>query len=271
MASMLLIRMGTLLRRLMLKYEEIRTFMSIKDQLKNTIEITVTMQVDLQLKAPSCIIVSGSSNCGKTYLIEKLLSNHETCFEKPIEELYWVYAKHTRDEQLFQRLQGLNMPVEFHEGYPKEKLSENTLFTKPTEAHKCLVLDDIFTGPSACTSLFDMFNIISHHQNITCIVVVQNLQGSTLSQKGCLSTLLRSTTYLVLFVNRRMIPIVRYIAQTFYPGEGNKVIEPLNSMLKSKKPHGYLLFDFISDDEVMQVREGGLVPGENCYGFQFPI
>ena len=40
--------------------------------------------MDLRLKAPSCIIISGGSNCGKTFLIEKLLSKHEQCFEKPI-------------------------------------------------------------------------------------------------------------------------------------------------------------------------------------------
>ena len=227
------------------------------------------MEIDLRLKSPSCIIISGGSNCGKTFLIEKLLSDHEDCFENPIEELQWIYAKHAKDDELFKRLSKLNIPVQFHEGYPDKQLTDNTLFSKPKEAHKCLVLDDIFTGPSACTSLQDMFNIVSHHQNITCILVVQNLSGTSVGQKGCLSTLLRSTTYLVLFVNRRMIPIIRYIARNFFPGEGNKIIEPFNLLLKSKVEHNYLVIDFNAEEEAMQVREGGLTPDVNCYGFTF--
>lgn len=227
------------------------------------------MEVDLRLKTPSCIIISGGSNCGKTFLIEKILTNHEECFEKPIEELHWVYAKHAEDDHLFGRLKKLDIPVQFHEGYPEQQLTDNSLFSKTRDAHKCIVLDDIFTGPKACTSLFDMFNIISHHQNITCILVVQNLSGSSIGQKSCLSTLLRSTTYLVLFVNRRMVPIVRYIARNFFPGEAYKVIEPFNQLLKCKTPHSYMLLDFNTEDETMQVREGGLTPDENCYGFRF--
>ena len=227
------------------------------------------METDLRLKSPSCIIISGGSNCGKTFLIEKLLSNHEQCFERPIEQLCWVYSKHAKDEQLFERLKKI-MPVQFHEGYPESKISDNSLFSVSREAHKVLVLDDIFTGPSACKSLFDIFNIISHHNNITCIVVVQNLSGSTASQKGCLSTLLRSTTYLILFTNRKMVPIIRYIAKNYFPGEGFRVIEPFNHVLKQGIPYKYILLDFVSQDETLQVREGGLTPDEECFGFVFP-
>lgn len=226
--------------------------------------------MDLRLKAPSCIIISGGSNCGKTFLIEKLLSKHEQCFEKPIEQLCWVYSKHAKDEKLFDRLKKIDIPIQFREGYPETEISENTLFSVSRESHKCLVLDDIFTGPSACKSLYDIFNIISHHNNITCIVVVQNLSGSTPNQKGCLSTLLRSTTYLILFANRKMVPIIRYIATNYFPGEGHRVMEPFNHVLKLGVPYKYLLLDFESQDEIMQVREGGLNPDEKCYGFKFP-
>ena len=227
------------------------------------------MDADLRLKSPSCVIITGGSNCGKTYLIEKLLSNHEQCFEKPIEQLCWVYSKHAKDEHLFERLKKI-MPVQFHEGYPESKISDNTLFSVSREAHKVLVLDDIFTGPAACKSLFDIFNIISHHNNVTCIVVVQNLAGSTAAQKGCLSTLLRSTTYVILFASRKMVPIIRYIATNYFPGEGYRVTEPFNHIIKQSVPYKYLMLDFASQIEALQVREGGLTPDEECFGFVFP-
>ena len=227
------------------------------------------METNLQLKSPSFIIVSGGSNCGKTFLVEKLLTNHSECFEKQFEEIHWVYSTHAKDLTLFQRLEKLDVPVQFHEGYPDQKIKEKNLFSKSNDAHKCLVLDDIFTEPKACTTLFDMVNVMSHHSNITCILIVQNLSGANVSQKGCLSTLLRSTTYLVLFVNRRTVPIIRYIAKNYFPGEGHKVVEPFNYILKSKQPHSYLLLDFSTEEEITQVREGGLLIDEKCYGFKF--
>lgn len=224
------------------------------------------METDLRLKAPACIIITGGSNCGKTFLIEKLLANHGQCFERPIEQLCWVYAKHAKDERLFDRLEKV-VPIKFLEGYPEADVT--SLFSVSREAHKCLVFDDIFTGPSACNSLYDIFNIISHHHNITCIVVVQNLSGSTASQKGCLSTLLRSTTYLIMFANRRMVPVIRTIAKNYFPGEGFRVIKPFNQLLKLGLPYKYLLLDFVTQNETLQIREGGLTPDETCYGFTF--
>ena len=87
------------------------------------------MELDLRLKSPSCIIISGGSSCGKTFLIEQMLSNQEDCFEKPIEELHWVYAKHAKDDELFKRLSNFRIPIQFHEGYPDQQLTDNTLFS----------------------------------------------------------------------------------------------------------------------------------------------
>ena len=225
--------------------------------------------MDLKLKASSCIIVTGSSGSGKTILIEKLLQNHNECFERPIEELHWVYSKNAKDEKLIDRLKKLGMPVQFHDQFPEKELTSNSLFSKPREAHKCLVLDDVFISPKPCDALYEIFNIISHHNNMTCILVVQNLSGSSVSQKGCLSTLLRSTTYLVMFVNRRMLPIVRYIANNYYPYERHKIIDPFNHLLQAHSPYKYLVIDFNTLDDLLQVREGGLTPEDDCFGFRF--
>lgn len=227
------------------------------------------MEQDLRLKTPARILISGGSCCGKTSLIEKLLINHRNCFDKPFEEICWSYAEHADDKALFHRLKNqLDIPVQFHKGFPEEEILKNNLFSKPRGAHKCLVLDDLFCQPKTSKSLLDIFSVLSHHQNITCILVCQNLSGNTPSQKACLSTLLRSASYLVVFSSRRSIPVVQYIGKTFYPGESHKVLHPFKYLLNTKEPHKYLVFDFTTEDSLLQVREGGLTPGETCYGFQ---
>ena len=88
--------------------------------------MAISLVMDLKLKASSCLIVTGGSGCGKSVLIEKLLLNHKDCFQRPIEELHYVYAKNARCDALFGRLKKLDMPVSFHEGLPEKELSSNT-------------------------------------------------------------------------------------------------------------------------------------------------
>jgi hypothetical protein len=224
---------------------------------------------DLRLRLPFTLIASGSSSCGKTTLIANLLES-KLSFTAPVSEICWIYAPHTYNKVLFERLQQTAIaPIVFCEGFPEEKIQKNTLFKSATEAHKILVVDDIFTGPRVSTSLFDIFNILSHHQNISTIVCIQNLHGSTNTQKSCLSTLLRSCSYIALFVNRRMIPVVRYIATSYFPGERYKLLDPFTHILNTDPQYNYLVLDFLTQDENLTVREKGLLPQEDCYGFTF--
>ena len=220
---------------------------------------------DLRLSLPFTLILSGSSGCGKSTLVENLLKNREDCFNQPLSEIIWVYAKHTYDKQRFQRLQN-SLPIRFHEGFPCDEVDSNNLFTE--KGSKLLVLDDVVTELTTNHTLFNLFNVLSHHQNISVIVTVQNLFGCTPVQKSCLSTLLRSCSYLVLFVNRRMVPVVTSIARSYFPGQTHRLLDPFNQLLSESEPYNYLLIDFVTLDETLTVRVGGLTPDQPCYIFR---
>jgi hypothetical protein len=219
---------------------------------------------DLRLRTPCTIILSGPSQCGKTTLIEKLL-NEDDCFDRLFTEICWVHAPLAGDKQLFDRL-GKKLPIVFREGYPETEIIQNTLFVGDKNSPKLLILDDILTGPTTCKSLFDLFNIISHHQNITIILTVQNLHGSTTAQKSCLSTLLRSCSYLILFSSRRMLPVFRFISSCFFLGEQNRVLTPFKETFQDR--YSYFVFDFITDNEDLRIRQGGLVPSHRCFVYK---
>jgi hypothetical protein len=224
------------------------------------------MIVDLKFKSPSCFIITGGSGSGKTVLIKNMLLQHKECFEKPFTELHFIYAQHTEDKTMFRELEE-KLPITFHMGYPEEKINDGSLFTSTREDHKCLIIDDIFTEPKQCRSLINLYSIMSHHMNITVIVTIQNMSSITGTQRACISTLLRSTHYLIMFASRRMMPVARQVALTYFPGEKEKVLKPFQYLLASKIPYCYLLIDFETLNECMQIREGGCVPEHECHGF----
>jgi hypothetical protein len=220
------------------------------------------MIADLRLHVPSTVVISGPSQCGKTTLIEKLLTE-DNCFQKKFNEICWVHAPHASNKVLFDNLKA-KLPIEFREGYPDKDIADNKLFKQT--GPNLLILDDILVClNTAHKSLLDLFNIISHHQDITVILTVQNLSGATPTQKNCLSSLLRSCSYLILFSSRRMTPIFRFISTSFFPGEQFRVLKPFLESLRSRDTHSYFVFDFITDNEDLRIRCGGLVPSDKCY------
>ena len=125
--------------------------------------------MDLRLKVPFTLIINGSSSCGKTTVIEKLLTHAEDCFTEQPVEVVWIYADHTADQKLFDRLRE-RLPITFRAGFPADSIQNNTLFTKA--GPKLLILDDIVTELRNNQALFDLFNVLSHHQNISIIVSI---------------------------------------------------------------------------------------------------
>ena len=229
---------------------------------------------DLRLKAPAAIIITGSSNSGKTVLAERLICQSGEAFVKPAEEVCWVYARHADDTQMFDRIRSklseAHIPVTFYEGFPDEAINNNTLFTKDKTAHKILCLDDVFTTPCVNKTLENLFSITSHHQNLSVILLIHNMFGGTPAQRTCLTTILRSCTYLVVFVGRRMFPIIKSVASSYFAGERHRLIDPFTHLVRQSVPFNYIAIDFVESDVDYQVREQGLVPTDPCHIFLFP-
>ena len=133
------------------------------------------------------------------------------------------------------------------------------------ETGKLLVIDDCLTDPKQSRCLGELFNVISHHQNISVILSIQNLFFCTQVQRAAVNTLLRSCSYVTLFVNRRQTPVITQLARTYFPGEQHKLIEPFKCMLKKCEPYKYIFIDLETDEEQYQVREGGLLPKDKCF------
>lgn len=225
---------------------------------------------NLRITTPARIIVQGPSCAGKTHLIEQLVVNHQRCFDKPISEVVWVQSEFTDQSALFERLKKkLTIPLKTVTGFPDEQIRNNSLFSAHRDSQKLLILDDQYITPQKSDTLYQIFSILSHHHNINIVVTIQNLSGSTATQKGFISILLRNASHVCLFVNRCNLPIASYIAKTYYIGEGFRVLQPFKYLMSLNQKYTYLLFNFTTEDPVLQITESGLLPTEQAYGFQF--
>ena len=135
--------------------------------------------------------VCGPSQSGKTYLIEKIIRNHETLIEPNIDKLVYLYTvdkyddikQYIRDNAHTSTLKTFEF-IDCNKGIPsmeiiKEKLGKNTL----------LVLDDLMvlatTNSTNLTNLDNIASRDSHHSNTSVLFVCQNLNFGSGKLRNC--------------------------------------------------------------------------------------
>ena len=224
--------------------------------------------MDTKLRTPFTMLVAASSNSGKTKLIRDLVVNNKLTMDKPIDELIWLHHKNAKDDELIRDISSsMNVPVRFIEGYPEGEISNSTLFK--TDGLKCLVIDDIVHNAIRSASFTELFTIISHHENMIVIAILQNLYAYTPAQRQQINNVIRNCSYLVLFPERRSLASCRQLANAYFSGEQYRLLEPFKSVMKDKEEYQYLVIDFLCQNEDMQVRLNGLRPKEKSYNFTF--
>lgn len=109
-----------------------------------------------QLESPACIMISGMTGCGKSWLTRSLLQRANEIFDKPVHKIVWCYTEH--QGPLMRELQELVPNIEFHKGLPEE------IDNPDINSHMILVLDDLI-HECKNASMQAMFTRGSHHHN----------------------------------------------------------------------------------------------------------
>lgn len=219
---------------------------------------------DLRLKTCFTAIIAGSSKSGKTAIVEQMMMNNEQCFTVPVSHVLWAHAKNAGDHAMFDKMKEKRPDIsyEFIDEFPENRVRSG-LFPSENK-HSLLVIDDLFYSGKACESLFHIFNVSAHHEKFSVILIMQNLYANTQSQRACISSLLRSTEYLILMANRRQAPVYRQISQTFLPNEKWRLLNAYEYLRKQNIPHSYVVIEFEAEER-LQVRIGGLIPTHPAY------
>lgn len=221
------------------------------------------------LKVPFALLCAASSGSGKSHLVRDLILNHYRMFEKPLVEIVWLYHKRAYDTQLVKQLEtGLDIPIRFIEGFPAKEIAEGTLFNSDNDAIKLLVMDDIVVSAMRSPVFIEMFTIMSHHNNMCIIGILQNMHSETSATRQIMNNIIRNVSYVVLFPDRRNMQACKQIARTYFSDEEYKLNEPFKHLIESKQKFIYMVIDFVDAD--IPVKFNTLRPTDDSYYFTFP-
>ena len=174
---------------------------------------------DYIFKSPSTIVISGSTGCGKTTFLRRLL-NETNLFSSPPQRVVYCYG-------VWQDVFNEMVDVEFRSGVD---IPQTT-----THQHTIIILDDLMNDVYKSKCAEDLFTKGSHHKNISVIFLVQNL----FQQGRHARTIMLNTHYLVIMNNSRDSQQVKTLGRQL--GMEKTVEEAYKDCMS--KPYGYLVVD----------------------------
>ena len=120
--------------------------------------------------------------------------------------------------------------VQFYEGLPSTTYFNNL-------SNSIVVFDDLMEASMGNQNMMNMFTERSHHQNISVILMMQNIfhQGSKAR------TIQLNTQYMVLFKDARDRQQIKTLAMQMYPQKWKNFLEDFEH--ETSKPYGKFIID----------------------------
>ena len=186
--------------------------------------------MDLRLKLPFTMLVSGPTSCGKTTFVSNLLKNRNEIYNKTPGKIYWFYKV---AQPMFQQMLAKGIVHEFIQGMCTMDWLETNLSTTP---NCTVVIDDMALEVDDDTA--KIFSVGSPHFNVNVIILCQNLFTKNRSFRD----ISLNSTYHAIFKNPRDKSSIAHFAKQFAPGKSQVVVNLLEEA--TQKPHSYLLMDY---------------------------
>ena len=192
------------------------------------------------IRHPANVIVSGPSQSGKTWWIQKLISTPNLISPRPTRILYY----YSQWQPLFTTMKG----VEFYKGLPRELPEEG----KPV----LIILDDLLDLCAGNKDITNLFVRGTHHLNLTVVLVCQNLFEKNLR------TISLNTHYFIIMRSPRARSQIAILASQMYPKQSRFVVSAYDDISSSQQGYTYLFLD-LKPDTPEQLRVRTNVLGEN--------
>lgn len=200
------------------------------------------------------ILISGSSGCGKTTLLHKLLGNQNGLFTHPFDNIVYCYGVKTK-------------PIEQLKDYFKDRLTlcegvpENLLELCTKGRHSICVLDDLDSESFASEQVAFAYTRWSHNYGFAIACSTQNLFSSGSKRL----TLIRNCTTIILFKNYLDCTIPRMLAQKISPGKPQTFLKIFQEA--THEPYGYLAI-FGTGPNELQFRTNITSPAQKVFMIQ---
>jgi energy-coupling factor transporter ATP-binding protein EcfA2 len=226
-------------------------------------------------------VVTGPTQSGKSTLVCKLINRRNELFYPPVERVIWCYGQQpppaaaaasasSQDSihggppraapaETLLELDGNNSNsdgLEYVQGLPDIDNYTDVVNDQSAPPHVLVVLDDLMNESSKSTDILDMFTRKNHHQNISCILILQNFFHKNLR------SLTLNSKYIVVLKNPRESSIMSVLGRQMNSGKRNLCLEQAYSDC-CKTPHGYVVLDLSQTcDDSLRIRSS-LFP-EDC-------
>ena len=186
-------------------------------------------QTLVPFKAHSSVIISGSTGCGKTRLLHRILLNNNGMWtEKPIKIVYCYGIWQTFFNQIERDVPG----ILFHSGIPtlEDIDSWNT-------KHTLIILDDLMQEVCANSVTQKIFTMGCHNRHLSCVFITQNLFHQGKFARG----ITLNATYLIIFENIRDSAQVQKLGHQLFPGKSKGFMHAYRDIMKTS--YGYMVVD----------------------------
>jgi hypothetical protein len=190
------------------------------------------------------MLVCGPSGSGKSVFTQKLLDSDVMDPGR----IVWCYGvwQPTFDDPS-------NRAIEYHQGLPTEDLL--------SQGNMTLIIDDLMQQAKSSSVVSDIFTKYSHHKDITCICLMQNIfpKGSEMRNISL------NANYIVLMKNTRDAAQIGHLSRQVYPGNSKFLIQSYEDA--TKEPYSYLLVDFRNTTPKEGRVRTGILDGEVAYAY----
>lgn len=187
---------------------------------------------DLRLKWPFRMIVAGSSGCGKTTLLTRLIARAYDVMTIQPKEIIIFYHHMQEAYKNIQRT--ARCPVKLLNG------TENLTDSFETSPGTLVVIDDMQASHAAIVSAW--FTRKSHHLDSSIVYLVQNVFDKSVHHR----TISLNSTYIVLFKNPRDGTQISHLDRQVFPGGGGLLSAAYRDITQNA-PHSYVVADFNQD------------------------
>jgi hypothetical protein len=194
--------------------------------------------MDVTWKHPFTCMVAGPTSCGKTSFVIEMVKQASRLIGPAPELIVWVHDDYQP------ALEVLKDKVTFWD-------SLDGVDDLPTDRPVLLIVDDQMA--EAGEKMEKIFTKGSHHRNMSVVYIVQNLFDKGRHHR----TISLNTHYLICFKNPRDATQIQTLAAQMFPGAARLVKQAFADA--TRKPWGYLMFDFRQDTpEDLRLRSGVL-------------
>jgi hypothetical protein len=199
-----------------------------------------------KFKHPFTCLVSGPTQSGKTYFVEKIITNIDKIIEPVPTKIIWCYGEY---QDRYDSFPDNIILCEGLSGLEEIDRDERNL----------LIIDDLMQEIGGSSEISELFTKGSHHRNLSVILIVQNL----FHQSKIMRTVSLNSHYLVIFKNPRDAGQIRHLSQQLFPGKVKFLVDAYKQA--TNEPHGYLVIDCKQNTPENQRVLSGVLDQEGYY------